>query len=200
MGKVEIKKKQKQESIFETAFELFTSKGLYNTSIADIAEKAGVAKGTFYLYFRDKYDLQNKLVADRAGKLFMKAYHALDLKKTPVFEDQLVFMVDHILEQLRSNKRLLTFISKNLSWGVFLGSLEKTAERSDSEFLSVYRRVVELSNKKYRDPELLLYMIIELVSSCCYSVILYEEPVSLDELKPSLYQTIRDMLARNEID
>ena len=57
MGKLDVKKKLKHESLLNTAFDLFTSQGIYKTSISDIVKKAGVAKGTFYLYFTDKYDL-----------------------------------------------------------------------------------------------------------------------------------------------
>ncbi|MFR3322153.1 MAG: TetR family transcriptional regulator [Lachnospiraceae bacterium] len=32
-----------------------------------MVDNAGVAKGTFYLYFSDKYDLRNKLIAHKAG-------------------------------------------------------------------------------------------------------------------------------------
>ena len=66
MGKAEENKLKKRESLLNTAFELFTTKGIHDTSISDIVEKAGVAKGTFYLYFKDKYDINNKLVAHRA--------------------------------------------------------------------------------------------------------------------------------------
>ena len=51
MGKVDKNKQQKRTSLLETAFSLFTSRGIHNTSISDIVERAGVAKGTFYLYF-----------------------------------------------------------------------------------------------------------------------------------------------------
>ena len=54
MGKIEVNKKQKKESLLNTAFSLFTSKGFQKTSISDIVDNAGVAKGTFYLYFSDK--------------------------------------------------------------------------------------------------------------------------------------------------
>ena len=57
MGKLELNKKKKKDALFNTAFELFTTKGLTKTTIADIVDQAGVAKGTFYLYFKDKYDL-----------------------------------------------------------------------------------------------------------------------------------------------
>ena len=56
------------------AFELFTERGFSNTSIADIAEKAKVAKGTFYLYFKDKYDLRAMITMHKAEQIFMKAW------------------------------------------------------------------------------------------------------------------------------
>lgn len=198
MGKVELKKQHKQDALFDTAFELFTSKGLNNTSISDIVQRAGIAKGTFYLYFKDKYDLQNKLIASKANQIFMKAYHAMEKENVTEFEDQLIFLADYILEHLRTNKPLLTFISKNISWGI-LGAMEKTAEKTDSEFLAVYHHIVDLSVRKFRNPDVMLFMIIELINSTCYSAILFEEPVPLDELKPMLYQAIRDILKSQEI-
>lgn len=70
MGKLELNKRLKKEALFNTAFELFTTKGLTKTTISDIVERAGVAKGTFYLYFKDKYDIRNKLVSHKTGELF----------------------------------------------------------------------------------------------------------------------------------
>ena len=51
-------------------FELFTTSGFNKTSISDISKNAGVGKGTFYLYFRDKYDIRNKLIAHKSNELF----------------------------------------------------------------------------------------------------------------------------------
>ena len=45
MGKVDENKKKKKEALFNTAYELFTTKGINATAISDIVEKAGVAKG-----------------------------------------------------------------------------------------------------------------------------------------------------------
>lgn len=57
MGKLEANKQQKLTSLLNTAFNLFTTQGVTKTSIAEISQKAGIAKGTFYLYFKDKYDI-----------------------------------------------------------------------------------------------------------------------------------------------
>ncbi len=46
MGKLELNKKKKKNALYNTAFELFTTKGLAKTTISDIVENAGVAKGT----------------------------------------------------------------------------------------------------------------------------------------------------------
>ena len=135
MGKVDVNKQQKESSLLKTAFEFFTTKGFSKTSISDIAGKAGVAKGTFYLYFKDKYDIRNKLVAHKSSQLFMNAMKELqpELKKYS-FEEKMIRIVDNIINQLNDNQSLLTFISKNLSWGVFKSALTSPPSESDVDF------------------------------------------------------------------
>lgn len=199
MGKAEVNKQKKKEALFSTAFDLFTSKGLHKTSISDIVEKAGVAKGTFYLYFSDKYDLCDKLVSHKASQIFMRAEHDMEKTRLNSFEDKLIYITDHIVNQLNANKLLLQFISKNLSWGVFRSAIEKSAVNDDSEFLTAYKNILRASRERYRNPELMLFMIIELVNSTCYNAILYNEPVGLDELKLHLYPIIKQIMRDEEI-
>ncbi|MEN6462096.1 MAG: TetR/AcrR family transcriptional regulator [Syntrophomonas sp.] len=49
--------KDKEEIILQAALEAFMNKGFPNTSIKDIAQIAGIAKGTIYDYFTSKDDL-----------------------------------------------------------------------------------------------------------------------------------------------
>ena len=71
MGKIEEKKRQKK-ALLASAFQLFTEKGIDNTSISEIAKNANMAKGTFYLYFKDKYAIQDCLVAYEANRILKK--------------------------------------------------------------------------------------------------------------------------------
>lgn len=73
MSKVDLNKKKKENSLLNTAFDFFTTKGFSKTSISDIVKDAGVAKGTFYLYFKDKYDIRNKLISHKSSQLFKLA-------------------------------------------------------------------------------------------------------------------------------
>lgn len=193
-------KKSKESSLLNTAFEFFTTKGFSKTSVTDIASKAGVGKGTFYLYFKDKYDIRNRLIAKKSEQVLTIAAYALTQQKAPMsFEDKCIFLVDNIINQLDDNHSLLNFISKNLSWGVFMAALSGPAE-TDMTFNEAYLQLLSESEKPIRDPELLLFMIVELISSTCYSAILYKEPCDLDKLKTELYPTIRDIIRRFTVD
>ena len=199
MGKVDTNKKLKENSLLKTAFEFFTTKGFSKTSITDIVSKAGVAKGTFYLYFKDKYDIRNKLISHKSSQLFKKAIADLGDKLDALpFEEKIVKVSDHIINQLNENQSLLTFISKNLSWGIFKTAITSPVSDDDVDFSSIYEKLLSEAPKGIKDPEIMLFMIIELVSSTCYSAILYKEPCSLEKLKPYLYNNIRMMIAQHE--
>lgn len=51
-----------RQRLMDAAEEIFGTKGYYHTSITDITAKAGVAQGTFYLYFPGKQDIFRALV------------------------------------------------------------------------------------------------------------------------------------------
>lgn len=194
MGKLELNKMKKKSALYNTAFELFTTKGLAKTTISDIVENAGVAKGTFYLYFKDKYDIRNKLISHKAGELFAQAREALRAAGITGFNQQLHFLVDNILDKLETESSLLGFISKNLSWGVFKDAFQEQADEEEYPFYQEYLDLLSNSNVQYDSPELLLFTIIELVSSTSYSCILHSQPVSLAEYRPYLHRTIDCLL------
>ena len=156
-------------------------------------DKAGVAKGTFYLYFKDKYDIKNRLIAHKTSQLFARAYEELlrnpDIKE---FEDKLIFICDNVLDSLTVNKPLLGLISKDLSWGVFNRVLSTPEDGMD--FREIYNNMILESGHKLRSPEIMLFMIVELVGSTGYSAIMYDSPVTISELKPNLYETIRSII------
>ena len=188
--RVEEKKKQKQEALLMSAFELFTSKGINNTSISDIAKQAKMAKGTFYLYFKDKYDIRDRLIANKASRLFERAEEAMRKEEFSTLEEKVVFLVNHVVDQLNENKALMRFISKNLSWAVF--SHIRISNMGNIKCMDIFDEIL--------GEELMIYMIVELVSASCYSVILYGTPCSLEELKAELDKTICGLLKQFEVE
>ena len=195
MGKLELNKKKKEDALYNTAFELFTTKGTNKTTISDIVNKAGVAKGTFYLYFKDKYDIRNKLASHKTTDLFYAAYQAVLENNIQGFPAQLHFMIDHILDALKNDAQLLIFVSKNLSWGVFQAALEDQMPDTNVKFYDMYLQLLKKDHQVYEHPDLLLFSVIELASSTCYNCILYQQPVPLEEYMPYLHRSIDGILA-----
>ena len=71
-----------------------------------------------------------------------------------------------------------------------------TPSEQETVFRDEYLLLLKESERPIRDPELMLFMIVELVSATCYSAILYREPCSMEQLKPELYRTIRNIIAQ----
>lgn len=201
-GKAEQNKKAKRDALTSAAFELFTSQGINKTSIADIANRAKVAKGTFYLYFSDKYDIRNFLISSKAGVIFRRAAEAYEKNGEDMsFEDEIIFFVSNIIDQFSADPSIVRFLSKNLSWGIFKHDLNTVPiQASDGiDFHKIYIEAVNNSNAKYKDPEVMLFMIIELVGSSSYSAILFKEPMSMQDLKPYLLDAVRGIMRSQEI-
>ena len=63
-GKRAQTRRKRIEALQEAGLSLFLSKGIESVTIDDIVQGAGVAKGSFYRYFRDKGDLVESLFVD----------------------------------------------------------------------------------------------------------------------------------------
>lgn len=194
---LEQKKKKKQEALLSSAYALFTQRGINNTSISDIVKEAKMAKGTFYLYFKDKYDIRDKLVARKASVLFEQAHNRLQEEQIDVFEDKISFIIHEVLDQLAEDPSLLRFISKNLSWAIL--SRVQITQMGNMDCRTIFDKLIENSGKQYRNHELMIYLIVELVSASSYSVILYQEPCTLEELKGELDRSIRGIIKQFEV-
>lgn len=197
--KKEVKEKDKETRLLTTAFGLFTEKGIKDTSIQEIVDKANVAKGTFYLYFKDKYEIRDVLIAKHSRKLFQDAINALHKNYISNFSDQIIFVINYIINELTSNLLLLKFISKNLSLGIYNKAVMKIYEDNSQKENGIYRlfmKGIEDNHLAIEKPDVTLFMIIELVSSTCFNSILYNEPLSIEEYKPYLYGAIRKLIEK----
>ena len=194
MGKADQNKKIKMENLLNTSFELFTSKGINKTSISDIVERAGVAKGTFYLYFKDKYDINSKLLVHKATILFESALAKMHKKGISDIREKIFFVIDDIIGALTKDKVLLMFISKDLGLGFSRYVMESPAVMEEEPVKEAVKQFMDDIGNTISDPRLMMYMIIELTGSSIYSAILYEQPVTIDELKPHLYKTIGSII------
>ncbi len=197
--KAELKKEKNRSRLMDSAYSLFVKQGFHKTTIDAITKKAKLGKGTFYLYFKDKEDVRDSIIVSKSSKIIHDAVeNTTDERKNKGFYDRLIAVIDYILNIFASDLDLLKFVSKSLSDGLiknYNGSHGRSEEVINLE--SFVEGLLE-NSVTVKEPRLFIYTIIELVSSTCYTVIAFGEPVSFDEYKPYLYNCIR-VLAEDQV-
>jgi len=106
---------ERKKELLDTAGKLFLTKGYESTSIADIIEVVGVAKGTFYHYFKSKEELLDELAADRIKENLKRMQPLIDDDSLPALEKLLQFFnlsAEIKLENIRETKILMTALLK----------------------------------------------------------------------------------------
>lgn len=192
-------REDKENRLLNTAFKLFTEKGIKDTSIQNIVDDADVAKGTFYLYFKDKYEIRDVLIVKKSEKLFSDALISLRKNYISNFSDQIIYIINYVIDELAKNPLLLKFISKNLSWGVYNKTvlhLYELNQNHENSLYDLFIKGVKENNVKLENPDVTLFMIIELVGSTCFNSILYKDPLPIEEYKPYLYKAIRTLIGQ----
>jgi hypothetical protein len=111
--------------------------------------------------------------------------------------DKFIYIIDYLIDYVSKDLNFLRLMSKHLSWGLFTGQHHTVQYNSDQEnapvidFVDYVGKMLERDHVSIRNPRLLIFTLLELVSSTCYDVILYKEPMPLEEFKPHLNNTIR---------
>lgn len=192
VSKVEENKKKKETSLYRAAYELFMKNGINDTSINEIVKKAGVGKGTFYLYFSDKYDILDRIILNKSSEVLCESIRKTKEEAFTSFEDELLFFIDHIIEYFKKDKLLLKLIHKNLSWGVLKRAFKDYEEINEIYYM--FERGYEGKGRTEEEIKRILFMIMELTGSISYSAIVLQEPASIDEMKPLLFETIKKIV------
>ncbi len=192
MDKITKKKNEKYTKILDTALGLFEKNGTHLVSIDEIVKGAGVAKGTFYLYFKDRYDLISTLIIEKASKymsLLSDEYKPRDFGDVST---SVRHYIEYLSDFLQKNKTLCILIEKNLNTCV-----NAVAQTKEGPIKELYEKIFsELINCGVAEAEARakLYLYIELIVSSCCNAIIRETPYTIEELKPHLCQIIESSI------
>ena len=95
----------RREAILSAALDEFSSRGFEAARLDDVAKRAGVAKGTIYLYFRDKESLFQELIRAMLTPLIgtIEALGAVDVPMSVLTEQIVELFVREIYETRRKD-------------------------------------------------------------------------------------------------
>ena len=180
------KKLEKKRRILESAYQLFQKNNVYNTAVDDIVKAAGIARGTFYLYFRDKSDLIEQLLFFKSAesmKQVMRDFQARAAAYTDIEEYSRAF-IELYIDFLSSQKEQLAVIDKNIS-----ACMRYFPDFYDEEAKKLYNDTIDrFVRAGYPAAEMhkKVYMAVDLIGTVCTDAILYGRPFGIDDVRGPL--------------
>jgi TetR/AcrR family fatty acid metabolism transcriptional regulator len=88
-----VKEGNKEADILDAAIKVFAKSGFHNAKIYTIAETAGIATGSVYLYFRNKEAVLNKIFENLWGQLY-KEISELNQRDDLNAIDKIYYLID----------------------------------------------------------------------------------------------------------
>lgn len=85
----------KRELIIEAAIQVFSQKGYHNTRMEEIAQAAGIGKGTIYEYFDSKLQLFQSMMEDSL-QVYFRRMEVQKTERTPMSERLRLMIEAHI--------------------------------------------------------------------------------------------------------
>lgn len=189
------KKSAKKGKLIEAAFELFTLKGINPTAIDEVVKRAGVAKGTFYLYFKDKYDLLEQMIVLKCDELVKNVLTEIkpmtdDCEVLP--SDKIITFIDKVMDGLIENKSLAVLVLKDMAAFRKLWTIDEGKE-SGNTYKTLINIFIEGGCDEDSAPKTMYTVFIAAASVCCDSI-LYQSPYTPDEIKPQIHQMIKSLI------
>jgi AcrR family transcriptional regulator len=185
MGKTE-----RRQQLLAHARDVFAKRGYHEASIDDIAKAAGVARGTFYLYFADKRTIFEELVDRMFAKLGM-AIMRVDPDKP-------------VEEQVRENIRRIirTLLDDRATTRILLRDAVGLDKDFDRKLLTFYDEACNLLDESLRDGQKLgivlegdtrmfAYLTVGALKELLYQVVMRGWDMSEERIEEELYRFLR---------
>ncbi len=191
----------RRAQLLKAARKVFRAKGFDSARVAEIVREAGVAQGTFYLYFPSKGDaaiaLRNGLMETMASEV------ATSLDSATSFEDQLETLVAATFRVARQNADLLRL--------TFIGVDETHPElhSESAEHTSILSTIVKLfksaidagdmeaGDMEAMEPEITARLVIGLLQHTVYEAFVFDDGKDAAALEQGVSLLLRNALRRS---
>lgn len=131
--------RERRAQILVAAARLFGDRGYHDTSVSDIIAAAGIARGTFYIYFQSKRALFAELVDDLLARLHAAIRRVDTEAGAPSARQQLLDNMMRVLEMLTEERALLAILLEGAV------GLDRAFDSKLGEFYDEVARAVEAS-------------------------------------------------------
>jgi AcrR family transcriptional regulator len=140
----EMKVAKTKELLRDTLIELIEEKGFDAISVRDITLKAGLNRGTFYLHYRDKYDLMEKNQHYILEGLKEKLIHVKPSEMYEYYSKEMMYPpILQVFQYLMENRRFIKTLLSSKGDPAFPKKLKKLIRGS------IYEKLVAIIEDQY---------------------------------------------------
>jgi AcrR family transcriptional regulator len=185
----------RRDELLNAAVKVFAEKGIAGATIADVAEAAGVAKGTFYLYFHSKEHLLAALRARFVSEIMAHARSYLDR----VGRDDWWELADALIEgwvdfDLEHRDILYVFTREGLTKQT--QDIFAECERRLTEMMALgIQAGMESGAFKVSDPVLTASFVHHAIEGAVLEAILADQPIDRERLVSAAKELVRKVLS-----
>jgi AcrR family transcriptional regulator len=106
-------REHRRRAVLDASLRVFSEKGYHATRVSDLIEAAGIARGTFYLYFESKNAIFHELL-DELLERVRASVDGVDLGPgAPPVRDQLLAIVRRVLATFHEHPALTRLVVRN---------------------------------------------------------------------------------------
>ncbi|AMR01369.1 MULTISPECIES: TetR family transcriptional regulator [Bacillus] len=163
----------KKEKIVYAAIEVFQEKGVEKTKISDIVKLAGIAQGTFYLYFPSKLSVMPAIAEVMVEKMILAVKEKV--QKDVPFSNKVAQVIDAVFHFIEEYREIQALMYAGLASTEHIKEWEAVYEPLYmwlSEFLSEAKEAGEIRDSVHAERTAKLF--IALVESAAEQVYLYD--------------------------
>ncbi|WP_433773880.1 TetR family transcriptional regulator [Bacillus wiedmannii] len=163
----------KKEKIVYAAIEVFQEKGVEKTKISDIVKLAGIAQGTFYLYFPSKLSVMPAIAEVMVEKMILAVKEKV--QNDAPFSSKVAQVIDAVFNFIAEYREIQALMYAGLASTEHIKEWEAVYEPLYmwlSEFLSKAKEAGEIRDSVHAERTAKLF--IALVESTAEQVYLYD--------------------------
>ncbi|MGD2048003.1 MAG: TetR/AcrR family transcriptional regulator [Chloroflexota bacterium] len=182
----------RRDELMRAGMMLFSAKGYHNTKVSDIVQEAGVAQGTFYLYFDSKADLFSALL-DEFIALITEAVSRVTIDintiKTPVqFAARIRVAVETVLAVYRDNAALARIVIREGSGldAELTDRWQQTIDRLAEIGAVVMDEGIERGLIPPQNTKIVPYCVLGMYERVAYRWLVEDQSMDIDELAEAL--------------
>jgi AcrR family transcriptional regulator len=157
---------QRRQAILEAARTVFARQGYAATGVEDIAEQAGIGKGTLYLYFPSKEQIYLAALLEEARRLDSDSREAMAVAAS--WQDKLRAFVEVRLRYFDEHQDFMRIYMTEFRTMCLLGKpvhseLHRLTERCEAQLAQMFAAAAARGEMRDIDPELAALTVSDLI-------------------------------------